>query len=363
MSKSHVIALAAGGTGGHVFPAEALAHVLHDRGALVLLVTDQRGDRLTKSFPFDHKLVVKAASPSRNPLKIMRWLWQLWKSRSATKRFLRHHNCEKVVGFGGYPSVPALLAAGSLNLPLILHEQNAVLGRANRLGASKARWIASGFERLDRLSDGLKDRHVIVGNPLRPLVLSVENSQMPVSGETLYLTVLGGSLGARILSETVPAAIALLPAEIRKKLLVTAQITANQMQAAESSFAQAGVKCELSEFFADAPQRISSSHLVIARAGASTVSELAAIGKPSILIPLAIAMDDHQTINANVLKQAGAADIISEDALTPERLAGLLQARLSNLDDLNKRAEQAKTVKKSHAARDLADLVLDKEDK
>lgn len=361
MIKVPVIALAAGGTGGHVFPAEALAHELQARGKNVLLITDQRAEHLTRNFPANAKIIIEASSPSRNPIKLITWFWRLWQARSITRRFLAAYDCSAMVGFGGYPSVPALLAAGSLGIPLILHEQNAVLGRANRLGATKAKWIASGFEQLQRLPPTARDRHVALGNPLRPQVLAIQDQPMPMNNGQLHLTVMGGSLGARILSEAVPAAIALLSTKIRDKLFVTAQITKDRMQMAKAMLDEANVRYELASFFDDAPQKIAASHLVIARAGASTVSELAAIGRPSILIPLAIAMDDHQSGNANVLKQVGAADIISEEALTPERLAGLLQARLSDMDDLQERARAAKTAAKSDAARKLADLVLDED--
>lgn len=360
MSEQSVIALTAGGTGGHVFPAEALAYELKRRGALVLLMTDQRGDKLTANFPYDYKLVMQGASPGRNPVVFVRWAWQVWRTRNASIKFLKQYKCTRVVGFGGYPSVPTLLAARALHLPLVLHEQNAVLGRANRLGAASAKWIASGFSRLDRLPQNLANRHIVTGNPLRPKIIDCLQKTVLKPEGALQLLVLGGSLGARILSEAVPAAIGVLPLALRKRLLVTAQITKDQIPGARAALDAAGVKYELAPFFSNVAEYLSKADLVVARAGASSVSELAAMGKPAILIPLAIAMDDHQSANAGVLKDAGAADIISEQALTPERLAGLLQARLSDLDDLAERARLAKTVAKIDAASSLADLVLEK---
>ncbi|MCF6292952.1 MAG: UDP-N-acetylglucosamine--N-acetylmuramyl-(pentapeptide) pyrophosphoryl-undecaprenol N-acetylglucosamine transferase [Robiginitomaculum sp.] len=360
MSKKPVIALAAGGTGGHVFPAEALAHELISRGASVILVTDPRGEKLTEKFPCDQKLVVKSASPSKNPIKLFVWFLSMIRSRHATIKFLKKHDCDHVVGFGGYPSVPAILAARSLKLPLGLHEQNAVLGRANRLGAVSVNWIASGFETLNQLPTNKNIRHLVTGNPLRPALMQAINKPFPTVAGDLNLCVLGGSLGARILSDTVPAAIALLPKELRKRLFVVAQITKDRIKKATETFASAGVRCELAPFFDDVASRLAMAHLVVARAGASSVSELAAMGKPCILIPLAIAMDDHQTINAGELKKAGAADVISEEELTPEKLAALLQVRLSDLPELSKRAEAAKSVARVNAATKLADLVLEK---
>ncbi len=354
-----VIVLAGGGTGGHVFPAQALGDELTSRGVTVHLVTDQRGEPLTTNFPCEHKLVIAAASPSgRNPLQLLKVLWVLARGCLATMGFLKKHKASMVVGFGGYPSVPTLWAARVLGLPIVLHEQNAVLGRSNRMFAKKASWIASGFTRLDRLPMAAKERHVVVGNPLRPAVFQQIGMPFPDASEPLHVLVLGGSLGARILSDTVPAAFALLPEELRGQMRVTAQITKDRADAAKASFARSDIQAEIAPFFENVAEHLASAHLVVARAGASTIAELAAMAKPSILIPLAIAMDDHQTANAQTLKQVGAADLISEEELTPEKLAALVQARLSDLNDLAKRAKLANTVARADAARKLADLVL-----
>jgi len=195
---------------------------------------------------------------------------------------------------------------------------------------------------------------------LRPTLMQAVDRPFPIGSGDLNLCVLGGSLGARILSDTVPAAIALLPEELRKRLFVVAQITKDRIKMATETLASAGVRCELAPFFDDVANRLAMAHLVVARAGASSVSELAAMGRPCILIPLAIAMDDHQTVNARELKKAGAADLISEEELTPEKLAALLQVRLSDRADLSKRAKAAKTVARLDAASELADLILEK---
>ncbi|PHR60550.1 MAG: undecaprenyldiphospho-muramoylpentapeptide beta-N-acetylglucosaminyltransferase [Robiginitomaculum sp.] len=360
VKQNPVIVLAAGGTGGHVFPAQALASELMARGVTVHLVTDQRGEPLTTDFPCEHKLVITAASPSgRNPVQLLKVLWGLVRASLATIGFLRKAKASMVVGFGGYPSVPTLWAARFLGLPIVLHEQNAVLGRSNRMFAVKAKWIASGFERLDRLPVAARARHVVVGNPLRPAILRQMNAAFPKADRPLQVLVLGGSLGARILSDTVPAAFALLPEALRGRMKVTAQITKDRADVAEASFSRSGIQAEIAPFFEDVATHLASAHLVVARAGATTIAELAAMGKPSILIPLAIAMDDHQTINAQILKQVGAADLISEEELTPEKLAALVQARLSDMNDLAKRAKLANTVARADAAQKLADLVLE----
>ncbi|VAV97488.1 UDP-N-acetylglucosamine--N-acetylmuramyl-(pentapeptide) pyrophosphoryl-undecaprenol N-acetylglucosamine transferase [hydrothermal vent metagenome] len=356
-----IIAIAAGGTGGHVFPAAALSGELQSRGIKTVLVTDQRGDPLTTDFPCDDKLVLQTCSPNpRRPVRFIADLFGIFKATLRAGSYLKQHGCSRVVGFGGYPSLPTLLAAKWLGLPIILHEQNAVLGRSNRLFAGSANWIASGFDNLERLPDKAKSRHVVTGNPLRPDILAHSKTPFPATDGKLHLLVLGGSLGARILSETVPAAMDLLPVELSKRLQVTAQITQDRLETAQAGFERAGVTAELAPFFDDIAGRLAKAHLVVARAGASTIAELAAIGRAAILVPLAIAMDDHQSGNANVLKQAGAADVISEEALTPEKLAAVLSVRLLDGDELAKRAKLAKTVARNNAAVMLADLVMEK---
>jgi len=361
MSAGTVIALAAGGTGGHVFPAQALAHELQSRGVRVILITDHRGCPLTKDFPCDAKMVLTAASPNRrNPVQLLKLAFGLAGSCWRARKFLKQHKCSQIVGFGGYPTVPSLAAARMLGLPIVLHEQNAVLGRSNRLFAGSAKWIASGFTQLKLLPEAARSRHVVTGNPLRPNIISHINASFPNTDHDLHVLVLGGSLGARILSEAVPAAVGLLSKELASRLVVTAQITKDRLASAQQSFKQAEVRAELAPFFEDVAERLARAHLVIARAGASTVSELAAVGRGAILVPLAIAMDDHQSANARVLKAAGAADIIAEEALTPEKLAGLLSARLSDVSNLAQRAKRATLVANTDASAKLADLILNK---
>jgi UDP-N-acetylglucosamine--N-acetylmuramyl-(pentapeptide) pyrophosphoryl-undecaprenol N-acetylglucosamine transferase len=358
MSKPGCIALAAGGTGGHVFPAEALAHELEKRGYKTVLVTDHRGEPLSANFPRSDKLVLTAASPNpRQPLKFVRAIGLLGLASLKAGKFLKEHQVTHVIGFGGYPSVPALSAGARLKLPLILHEQNAVLGRSNRLFAGRATWIASGFDRLQRLPETARSRHVVTGNPLRPDIAQAASLPYPDIGEDLQLLVLGGSLGARIISEALPPALALLSPDLAKRIHLTAQITQDQLEIARPALDAARIKADIAPFFDNIAKLLTRAHLVVGRAGASSVAEFSALGKPSILIPLKIAMDDHQTGNAQALKDVGAADIISEEALTPEKLAALLQARLSDPDDLRYRSGLARSLSKANAASLLADLV------
>lgn len=350
-----VIAISAGGTGGHVFPGLALAEELHKNGHEVVLVTDQRAVKLTEGFA-GPRLVVQAKSPSKkNPVKLAGAVFGLLAATWQARKFLKGHGVKAVAGFGGYPSFPALLAGKMLGLPLILHEQNAVLGRANRLFAPFAAKIASGFERLDRLAPEYFARHVVTGNPVRAKILQARAPKAKTDEARLLM--LGGSLGARILSDTLPAAIALLPDDLKSRLHVTAQITADRLDTVRAALKADGVKADLATFFSDVEARLAWADLIIARAGASSVSEIAAVGKPAIFIPLRIAMDDHQTANAQVLVKVGAADIIAEEKLTPERIAAVISARFADKKDLAKRGELAKTAAREQAASQLARLV------
>ncbi len=358
MSARQCIALAAGGTGGHVFPAKALAEELTQRGFRVVWITDQRGAPLGENFPCTAKLILHAKSPNkRNPVQFLHALWLLGKAVFASKKFLKTHQCTQIVGFGGYPSLPSLFAARRLSLPILLHEQNAVLGRSNRMFAGYAKWIASGFDDLSRLPPAAKVRHVVTGNPLRLSIIEHGETPYPDPHTNIHIFLLGGSLGARLLSQVFPAAIALLPPDLRKKIRITAQITPDEIKNAAHVFADANVPAALAPFFDDVAARLSKTHLVVARAGASSVSEFAAMGIPSILIPLKMAMDDHQSGNAKTLENVGAADILCEDILSPQILASLIQARISAPDDLIRRANLAKTICKPNAAKALADLV------
>lgn len=349
------IAISAGGTGGHVFPGLSLAEELRKRGHEVVLVTDQRGEKLTKDFS-GPRLVVQAKSPSKkNPLKLAGAVFGLLTATAQARKFLKRHEVAVVAGFGGYPSFPALLAGKTLGLPLILHEQNAVLGRANRLFAPWAARIASGFDRLERLKPEYESLHVVTGNPVRKEILAIK--AVPAKTGEARLLMLGGSLGARILSDTLPAAIALLPGELKSRLVVTAQMTADRIEGARNALAREGVQTELATFFPDVADKLARADLVIARAGASSVAEIAACGLPAIFVPLKIAMDDHQTANAKVLANVGAADIVAEEKLTPERIAALISARFADKKGLAKRGSLAKTAAKQDAASQLAQLV------
>ena len=356
MTNAPLIALAAGGTGGHMFPAEELKR----RGRRVLLVTDARGDRYTANFPADEKFLISAASPSiGGPIAKAAAAVSLAGGLMKVMAEFRRLKPAAVVGFGGYPSFPAMRAAAMLKIPHGVHEQNGVLGRANRMSIGSAGFLAHGFPVLDKAPARPKTIVVEVGNPVRDAVRAAARTPFggPRVGEPVNLLVFGGSQGAALFSTVVPAAIAALPEALRVRLKVTQQARESESEGVAAAYAQAGVRAVLAPFFKDLPARIANAHLVIARAGASTITELSMIGRPSILVPLAIAMDDHQTGNARALSDAGAAIRIGENDFTPARLSEALKPLLEDSGKLAAMAARAKGRVKAEAASALADLV------
>lgn len=353
--KKPLVIIGAGGTGGHMFPAAAFAEEMRARGWAVGLVSDDRGLRYAETFPADWKEEVRAASPSLRKFWMLPIVgFKIGRGISRATAMMRQREPALVAGFGGYPAYPALAAAKHQSVPILIHEQNAVLGRVNRQFALEAGLVASGFERLDRLPKGAK--HKAVGNPVRPAIAAMRDTPFPDTSEKLTLFITGGSQGAKILGEAVPQAVISLPEGFRRRIRVVQQVREEQIEDVERMYRGAGVEAELQSFFSDMPQRLAEAHLIIARSGAGTVSEIAAVGRPSILIPLAIAMDDHQTANAEALVAAGAADVVSEKEATAEALAGLILVRLDDVSDLEKRAAAAKAAGLVTAAKDLADI-------
>ncbi len=360
MTGPRLIALAAGGTGGHMFPAEALAQELKRRGYRVLLITDARGDRYAAHFPADEKFLISAASPSvGGPIAKAAAAISLAGGLMKVLSEFRRLKPAAVVGFGGYPSFPAMRAAAMTGVPHGVHEQNGVLGRANRMSIGAASFLAHGFPVLDKRPERVRADVVEVGNPVRDAVrkAAAQLYDPPREGEPVRLLVFGGSQGASLFSTVVPAAVESLPEALRKRLKVVQQARENEIETLAGAYRQAQVEAELAPFYKDLPMRIAGAHLVIARAGASTVTELAAIGRPSILVPLAIAMDDHQTGNARALADAGAAIRINEKEFTTKTLAHALEGLLTAPGRLEAMAAAAKNRVKSDAASALADLV------
>lgn len=347
--------LAAGGTGGHMFPAQALSEELGRMGWTCAMITDARGRKHADHIQADRIIEVKAASISpRHPIRALMGVVQMAQGVQSAKAFMRDWQPDVVIGFGGYPSFPALRAAESLGIPRVIHEQNAVLGRVNRVFAKRATVVASGFDDLARLPDGAN--HAVVGNPLRDAMRNIR----PVSGseEQLSIVVVGGSLGANIISDIVPPALAALPQSMRERLSVTQQATQTRLDRVRSVYVSAAIPARIDTFFTDIEIHLAQADLIIARAGASSVSEIALMGKPSILVPLAIAMDDHQTANAQALERLGAAVILPESDFTVPRLTQLLTERLNDTDWLDQAGRSAAKLARPDAARDLAALVV-----
>jgi UDP-N-acetylglucosamine--N-acetylmuramyl-(pentapeptide) pyrophosphoryl-undecaprenol N-acetylglucosamine transferase len=351
--------VAAGGTGGHLFPAEALSRVLAERGWRIVLATDARGAAYAEDFPAEERLALDAATfRTGDPIGMTRGAFRIASGVMQARRAFKRLKPSVVVGFGGYPSLPALLAAPTTRTPTVIHEQNAVLGRVNRFLGGRAVAVACAFPTLERASRRVKAKVHVVGNPIRPEIRALYDQPFPDPRQgAIRILVTGGSQGARLLSECTPAAIARLPEDLRYRIHVTQQTRPDSMANARRIYGDALVECELSPFFRDIAGRLARSHLVIGRAGASTVSELAAVGRPSILVPLAIAMDDHQRLNAKLLTDAGAARAIPEKQLTPERLAEAILAFTSEPNALTEAAAAAKSVARPDAAEGLADLV------
>ncbi|MFN3352128.1 MAG: undecaprenyldiphospho-muramoylpentapeptide beta-N-acetylglucosaminyltransferase [Brevundimonas sp.] len=352
MTKTAVVA--AGGTGGHMFPAEALARELTARGWRVVLATDRRGEAYAHAFPAEERLALDAATGS-GPVGLMKAGAAILKGVVQARAAFNRLQVDVVVGFGGYPSAPALLAALSQGRPTLIHEQNAVLGRTNRLLAGRVRAVASSFPTLEKTPANVTPH--VVGSPVRAEIAALYDHSYEAPTDRIRVLVTGGSQGARVLSETVPRALAALPQALRDRLHVQQQSRPETLEAALKLYHDAGIACEVAPFFRDMAGRLGQAHLVIGRAGASTCSELAVAGRPSILVPLKIATDDHQRLNARLLTDVGAAEVLLEDDLTVERLSRAVETMLSDPARLAARATAARSVAIPDAARRLADLV------
>jgi UDP-N-acetylglucosamine--N-acetylmuramyl-(pentapeptide) pyrophosphoryl-undecaprenol N-acetylglucosamine transferase len=361
MSVAETIVLSAGGSGGHLFPAQALAGELARRGKKIVVMTDSRGTSYTDAFPDAAiETVPSAAFSDRSALRLFSAPFEIGAGIVVALAKLARIRPRAVVGFGGYPTVPIMIAAALSRLPTAILEQNAVVGRANRLVMNRMRVVAAAFP-IARFAPRDISKIVLVGNPVRPDVVALAGSyyERPTAGGPLRLLVFGGSQGARALSDVVPAAIGLLPPEFKSRLELVQQCRPEDLERVRSAYRGFGVKAELQPFFKDLPQRMARAHLVISRAGAGTVSELAVIGRPAILIPLPHALDDNQTPNAEILERAGAGWRLPQSELEPQKLADMLSAAFSSPEDLAHRAAAARSVARPDAAQRLADVVED----
>jgi len=352
-------ALAAGGTGGHMIPAHALATELKSRGHGVLLITDERGARFPGLFEGMPVHVLPAGRLGGGPVGWLKAAGSVLKGRGQAKRLYREHRPDAVVGFGGYPAFPALLAASPMRIPTVLHEQNAVMGRVNRLLAGEAAGIGTAYDQIDRLKPKYQSKAVLVGNPVREEIARLGELPFPAFDEfaPLKILVTGGSQGATILSQVVPEGLGMLEPSLRRRLQVVQQCRPDDIERVRKQYADLGIPAELTTYIEDMDAKLADAHLVIGRAGASTIAELTAAGRPAILVPFAAATDDHQTANAREMVKAGGARAIAQANFTPDVLARQIEALAMDPIALNNAAGRALSVGRPHAARDLADLV------
>jgi UDP-N-acetylglucosamine--N-acetylmuramyl-(pentapeptide) pyrophosphoryl-undecaprenol N-acetylglucosamine transferase len=349
--------LVAGGTGGHLFPALALREALIRRGWNAHVATDPRVGELIAGVPAEETHRIPSATISGgSPLAVARSLGRLFEGVRHSRRLLMRLKPSVVVGFGGYPTVPPVVAARLAGIPIVVHEQNAVVGRANRLLIRFGATLATGF---DKPKGGARARRQVhVGNPVRDAVVEAARSyEMPGDDRPFRLLVFGGSQGARVFSGLVPGALALLPEAERRRITIVQQARPEDVDATRETYSGMGVEAVVEPFFTDMGERLAAAHLVICRAGASTVAELAAVGRPAILVPYPYALDHDQAENARVLADAGGAWLMLEKDLTVTMLASRLAALMGWPEELQRAAEAAKAEGRLDAAERLADVV------
>jgi UDP-N-acetylglucosamine--N-acetylmuramyl-(pentapeptide) pyrophosphoryl-undecaprenol N-acetylglucosamine transferase len=359
MSISRHFVLAAGGTGGHMIPAHAVAEELMLRGHHVALVTDERGAKIPGIFDKAQVHVMPAGRMTRNPKSWAGALKAILAGRAMSRRLNETFRPTAVVGFGGYPAMPALLGALADGIPTAIHEQNAVLGRVNRYLASRVDAIVTAYPDVQRLKGKYADKVHLIGNPVRDEVKQLREEEFPaLTDESVFrVLVIGGSQGATILSSVVPDGLGMLPLSLRRRLQVTQQCRAEDIERVRKLYADLEIPADLATYFNDVPEKLGWSHLVIARAGASTLAELTCAGRPAILIPLPSAMDDHQTANAREMTEAGGARTIPQARFTAVELAKQMQKMALEPGALQNAARRARACGRPNAARDMADLL------
>jgi UDP-N-acetylglucosamine--N-acetylmuramyl-(pentapeptide) pyrophosphoryl-undecaprenol N-acetylglucosamine transferase len=360
MDTKPLILLAAGGTGGHLFPAEALGVELIKRGYRVRLVTDDRALRYSGLFTRDMiDVVASETARGRNPLQLAYATFTLATGTLSAFNLIRREKPVAVIGFGGYPTLPPLIAARIAGVPGIIHDANAVLGRANRFLSRHVRAIATSLPGVLDRDPALSAKTTTVGTPMRPAVLAAAATSYapPEVTGPFRLLVVGGSQGAKVMSDIVPPAVEKLEPSLWSRLVVTQQVRDEDMARVRAVYDRLKISCELAPFFIDLPTRLASNHLVISRSGAGTVAELAAIGLPSILVPLPGAIDQDQFANAGVLSQAGGALRIAQSEFSPDRLAAEISALAAEPQRLATMASAARGAGRLDAAERLADLV------
>lgn len=361
MTQTLSVMLAAGGTGGHLFPAFALAEELKRRGIPVDLITDMRGDRYGSGFPARQIYQVPAATlAGRSPVAAAKTVLALARGTKAAYGILGRVKPSVVLGFGGYPTYPPLVAARLRGIPTAVHEQNAVLGRANKMLAKQVTAIATSFEQVKYLEGALAAKATFTGNPVRQSVIAAAAYPYHVPGadDRFNILVFGGSQGARYFSDTVPGALAALPADLRSRISVVQQAREEDVERVRSAYSELGITAEVAPFFKDLPGRMAVSHLVIGRAGASTVAELTVIGRPGLLVPLPHSLDNDQLNNARRLAESRGGWCIEQKDLTAERLSAEIACLLQEPQVLSAAAAAAKAAGRPDAVERLADFLL-----
>ncbi|MBZ0163057.1 MAG: undecaprenyldiphospho-muramoylpentapeptide beta-N-acetylglucosaminyltransferase [Notoacmeibacter sp.] len=356
MASKGTILLSAGGTGGHLFPAEALAHELTARGWSIHLSTDRRAGRYAGSFLAKEVHTIPAATiGGRNPVAFLKAAMTIWRGYREATKIINRIKPAAVVGFGGYPTLPPVFAATRRGIPTLIHEQNAVMGRANRALAARVDAIAGGFLSAADSVHGAKT--VVTGNPVRPaVVVAADTPYTAPDGGPFRLLVFGGSQGAQYFSQAIPQAVGLLPEEYRARLAIVQQARPEDEADVTAAFGALGVSAEIAPFFTDLASRMASAHLVISRSGASTVSEIAVIGRPAVLVPYPYALDHDQAANAAALAAEGGAEVRAQKDLDADAIATLLRGYMDEPERLSAMAVAAKRAGKPDAARLLGDL-------
>lgn len=358
-AKTPLVILSAGGTGGHMTPARALGVDLLSRGYRVEVITDTRGEKFSSIFAGMPMHVVKAGTLGSGVMGKIKGLGNLGLGILKARKIIKRLKPAVVIGFGGYPSVPAVYAAQKMGIPTVIHEANAVIGKANDLLAPKATKIALSLPDVSGLSDSERARSIVTGNPVRPDIAALYTQPYPtprVGGE-LRILIMGGSLGARVLSQIVPESLAMLGSDYRARLNIIQQCRAEDLDSVKEIYEKAGIKATLKTFFDDVPDQLSKAHLVIARSGASTVAEVTTAGRPAIFVPAGYHKDQQQKMNAESVADSGGAWVMTEAGFTAEALLARIETFLQNPEALFKAAENARSCGKPDAARKLGNLV------
>jgi UDP-N-acetylglucosamine--N-acetylmuramyl-(pentapeptide) pyrophosphoryl-undecaprenol N-acetylglucosamine transferase len=356
MGAQGTFVLAAGGTGGHLFPAQALAEELTRRGHVIHLMTDERVRDYGKSFPAAETHVVPSATLSLSkPWALPGRMMRLYGGYRMARGILRGVKPRAVIGFGGYPSFPPIMAAARLRIPCCVHDQNAVMGRANRVLARWADAVASSFPQLEGLPAEAQKKLTVTGNPVRDIALQQKAAPYPPF-DRFNLLVFGGSQGAQFFGEFMPKVFAAMSAEDRAGIRLTQQVRAENMEKVSTAYRGMGLDCELNAFFMDMPKRIADAHLVVCRSGASTIAELGVIGRPAVMVPLPHAIDNDQLRNAESFAAAGAGWVHPQASLEPRAFAQFLTSLRSQQGQLQQAAAAALGHGRPDAAQRLADL-------